>query len=64
MNTRSVLGDEKRKLETRIAQLEEDLEEEQSNMELINDRLKKSNVQVRTHTHICALSTHELVLQY
>lgn len=38
--------EEKRRLEARIAQLEEELEEEQGNTELINDRLKKANLQV------------------
>lgn len=38
--------EEKRRLEARIAQLEEELEEEQSNTELMNDRLKKANLQV------------------
>uniref|UniRef100_A0A8C0FS81 Myosin-9 n=1 Tax=Bubo bubo TaxID=30461 RepID=A0A8C0FS81_BUBBB len=33
--------EEKRRLEARIAQLEEELEEEQGNTEIINDRLKK-----------------------
>lgn len=44
---RSALADEKRRLEARIAQLEEELEEEQSNMEIINDRLRKSTQQVK-----------------
>lgn len=44
---RSALADEKRRLEARIAQLEEELEEEQGNMELLNDRLRKSSQQVR-----------------
>lgn len=43
---RSALSDEKRRLEARIAQLEEDLEEESSNMEILNDRLRKSTQQV------------------
>lgn len=43
---RSALADEKRRLEARIAQLEEDLEEESSNMEILNDRLRKSTQQV------------------
>lgn len=42
---RSALADEKRRLEAKIAQLEEELEEEQSNMEIINDRLRKSSQQ-------------------
>lgn len=44
--TRSALLDEKRRLEARIAQLEEELEEEQSNMELLNDRFRKTTLQV------------------
>lgn len=43
---RSALSDEKRRLEAKIAQLEEELEEEQSNMEILNDRLRKSTQQV------------------
>lgn len=40
------VAEEKRRLEARIAQLEEELEEEQCNTELINDRLKKTMLQV------------------
>lgn len=47
---RSALLDEKRRLEARIAQLEEELEEEQSNMELLNDRFRKTTLQV-IHSH-------------
>uniref|UniRef100_A0A4W5LWK6 Myosin-9 n=1 Tax=Hucho hucho TaxID=62062 RepID=A0A4W5LWK6_9TELE len=36
---------EKRRLEARIAQLEEELEEEQCNTELVNDRLKRALLQ-------------------
>lgn len=43
---RSALSDEKRRLEAKISQLEEELEEEQSNMEILNDRLRKSTQQV------------------
>lgn len=43
---RSALMDEKRRLEARIAQLEEELEEEQGNMELLNDRFRKTTMQV------------------
>ncbi|TWW69197.1 A Myosin heavy chain 9 Myosin heavy chain, non-muscle IIa Non-muscle myosin heavy chain [Takifugu flavidus] len=39
------IAEERRRLEARIAQLEEELEEEQCNSELINDRLKKSMLQ-------------------
>uniref|UniRef100_A0A8C9WA62 Myosin-9 n=1 Tax=Scleropages formosus TaxID=113540 RepID=A0A8C9WA62_SCLFO len=42
----SLNSEEKRRLDARIAQLEEELEEEQSNMELLNDRLKKALLQV------------------
>lgn len=44
---RAALLDEKRRLEARIAQLEEELEEEQSNMELLNDRFRKTTMQVQ-----------------
>ncbi|XP_061079986.1 myosin-9-like isoform X1 [Conger conger] len=37
--------EEKRRLEGRIAQLEEELEEEQCNTELVNDRLKRAQLQ-------------------
>uniref|UniRef100_A0A8C1XEY5 Myosin-9 n=1 Tax=Cyprinus carpio TaxID=7962 RepID=A0A8C1XEY5_CYPCA len=37
-----------RRLEARIAQLEEELEEEQNNTELVNDRLKRALLQVRS----------------
>lgn len=43
---RALALEEKRRLEARIAQLEEELEEEQGNTEIINDRLKKANLQV------------------
>uniref|UniRef100_A0A8C5AFT2 Myosin, heavy chain 10, non-muscle n=1 Tax=Gadus morhua TaxID=8049 RepID=A0A8C5AFT2_GADMO len=45
---KSSLLDEKRRLEARISQLEEELEEEQGNTELLNDRFRKSNLQVHT----------------
>uniref|UniRef100_A0A8C7JI19 Myosin heavy chain 11 n=1 Tax=Oncorhynchus kisutch TaxID=8019 RepID=A0A8C7JI19_ONCKI len=44
--SRSALSDEKRRLEAKISQLEEELEEESSNMEILNDRLRKSTQQV------------------
>lgn len=37
-----MLSDEKRRLDTKISQLEEELEEEQANIESLNDRLRKS----------------------
>uniref|UniRef100_A0A8B9TTP9 Myosin-9 n=1 Tax=Anas platyrhynchos TaxID=8839 RepID=A0A8B9TTP9_ANAPL len=43
---RALAMEEKRRLEARIAQLEEELEEEQGNTEIINDRLKKANLQI------------------
>uniref|UniRef100_A0A669BRL8 Myosin-9 n=1 Tax=Oreochromis niloticus TaxID=8128 RepID=A0A669BRL8_ORENI len=39
------VAEERRRLEARIAQLEEELEEEQCNTELVNDRLKKAMLQ-------------------
>uniref|UniRef100_A0A673CPS7 Myosin-9 n=1 Tax=Sphaeramia orbicularis TaxID=375764 RepID=A0A673CPS7_9TELE len=44
-DTLSLLTDEKRRLEARIAQLEEELEEEQINTEMVNDRLRRANLQ-------------------
>uniref|UniRef100_A0A671RJ69 Myosin-9-like n=1 Tax=Sinocyclocheilus anshuiensis TaxID=1608454 RepID=A0A671RJ69_9TELE len=38
-------SEERRRLEARIAQLEEELEEEQNNTELVNDRLKRALLQ-------------------
>uniref|UniRef100_A0A4W3JUZ9 Myosin heavy chain 10 n=1 Tax=Callorhinchus milii TaxID=7868 RepID=A0A4W3JUZ9_CALMI len=52
---KSALLEEKRRLEARIAQLEEELEEEQSNMELLNDRFRKTTMQVETLN--CELAT-------
>ncbi|XP_053308552.1 myosin-10-like isoform X1 [Spea bombifrons] len=47
---KSALLDEKRALEARIAHLEEELDEEQSNIELLNDRYRKYTIQVETMT--------------
>lgn len=44
--SRNTLQDEKRRLEARIAQLEEELEEEQGNMEAMSDRVRKATLQV------------------
>uniref|UniRef100_A0A671R901 Myosin-9-like n=1 Tax=Sinocyclocheilus anshuiensis TaxID=1608454 RepID=A0A671R901_9TELE len=46
----SLSSDEKRRLEARIAQLEEELEEEHLNVELVNDRLKKATLQAEQVT--------------
>lgn len=43
----SLSSDERRRLEARIAQLEEELEEEHLNVELVNDRMKKATLQVK-----------------
>lgn len=42
----SLTVDEKRRLDTRIAKLEEELEEEQLNTEMVNDRLRRTTLQV------------------
>uniref|UniRef100_A0A3Q4G4C6 Myosin, heavy chain 10, non-muscle n=1 Tax=Neolamprologus brichardi TaxID=32507 RepID=A0A3Q4G4C6_NEOBR len=56
---KSSLLEEKRRLEARITQLEEELEEEQGNMELLNDRFRKANLQVGTlNNQLC----HKLYL--
>lgn len=44
--SRNTLQDEKRRLEARIAQLEDELEEEQGNMETMSDRVRKATLQV------------------
>ncbi|XP_045562862.1 myosin-9 isoform X1 [Salmo salar] len=41
----SLTVDEKRRLDTRIAKLEEELEEEQLNTEMVNDRLRRNTLQ-------------------
>uniref|UniRef100_A0A671SRA4 Myosin-9 n=1 Tax=Sinocyclocheilus anshuiensis TaxID=1608454 RepID=A0A671SRA4_9TELE len=43
-------SDERRRLEARIAPLEEELEEEHLNVELVNDRLKKATLQAEQVT--------------
>uniref|UniRef100_A0A8C5VUM7 Myosin-11 n=1 Tax=Microcebus murinus TaxID=30608 RepID=A0A8C5VUM7_MICMU len=45
LSGRNTLQDEKRRLEARIAQLEEELEEEQGNMEAMSDRVRKATQQ-------------------
>uniref|UniRef100_A0A6Q2YEP3 Myosin-9 n=1 Tax=Esox lucius TaxID=8010 RepID=A0A6Q2YEP3_ESOLU len=46
----SLTVDEKRRLESRIAKLEEELEEEQLNTEMVNDRLKRTTLQTEQLT--------------
>uniref|UniRef100_A0A667ZP52 Myosin-9 n=1 Tax=Myripristis murdjan TaxID=586833 RepID=A0A667ZP52_9TELE len=46
LHTSAQVAEEKRRLEARIAQLEEELEEEQCNTELVNDRLKRALLQM------------------
>eukprot|EP00061_Rhincodon_typus_P012293 g37931.t1 len=46
---KSLALEEKRRLEARIAQLEEEVEEEQTNAEMANDRLRKANLQIPKH---------------
>lgn len=45
---RTAILEEKRQLEGRLGQMEEELEEEQSNAELLNDRYHKLLLQVST----------------
>jgi cell division septum initiation protein DivIVA len=47
-HARGTLLEEKRRLEARIAQLEEELDEEQNNAELNADRARKTAAQVCT----------------
>lgn len=46
--SRTAILEEKRQLEGRLGQMEEELEEEQSNAELLNDRYRKLLLQVST----------------
>ena len=43
--------EEKKRLEAKIAELEEELEEEQNTVELLADRARKSGIQVRKEQH-------------
>lgn len=47
---RTLLVDEKRRLEARIATLEEELEEEQSNAEVLTDRARKAQIAIEQLT--------------
>lgn len=47
---RTLLIDEKRRLEARISALEEELEEEQSNSEILMDRARKSQISIEQLT--------------
>lgn len=47
--SRSMMSDEKRRLDMKISQLEDELEEEQANVESLNDRLRKSQQLVGGH---------------
>ena len=53
--------DEKRRLESRISQLEEDLEEEHGNLEVWVEKARKNGVQVTYNTAVC-LSHHKYCL--
>ncbi len=60
-SSRNALSEEKRRLEARVSQLEEELEEEQNNSELIGERQRKSALQVLQmylHTHLSPLHSH------
>jgi myosin protein heavy chain len=46
----TLLLDEKRRLEARITALEEELEEEQSNSEILMDRARKANISIEQLT--------------
>ena len=48
----SMLADERKRLEARITQLEEELEEEQLNTEMVNDRMKRSIQQVKNTQYL------------
>lgn len=46
LRSRGSAADEKRKLEARIAQLEEEIEEERTQNELLMEKYKRANMQV------------------
>lgn len=48
--SRTLLVDEKRRLEARIAALEEEVEEEQSNVEILTDRARKAQIAIEQLT--------------
>ena len=51
----NLLADEKRRLEARISALEDELEEEQSNSEILMDRARKGQLQLeQTTTELAA----------
>ena len=47
LSCRNSLIEDKRRLEARISQLEEELEDEQNNVEILGDRARKNGLQVR-----------------
>ena len=47
LNFRGLAADEKRRLDSRIAQLEEEVEEERTQNELLVEKYKRANMQVR-----------------
>ena len=46
LNFRGLAADEKRRLDSRIAQLEEEVEEERTQNELLVEKYKRANMQV------------------
>lgn len=56
------MADEKRRLEARIAELEEDLEEEQVSAEMLNDRLKRATLQVSSSRGSACVLMGEVML--
>uniref|UniRef100_A0A8C2DL71 Myosin, heavy chain 11b, smooth muscle n=1 Tax=Cyprinus carpio TaxID=7962 RepID=A0A8C2DL71_CYPCA len=49
---KSGMSDEKRRLEAKIQQLEEELDEEQANMETLNERLRRSVQELTSELHV------------
>lgn len=60
---RSGMSDEKRRLEAKIQQLEEELDEEQANTEILNDKLRRSTQQASYYAFYPFQLGHLLVLQ-
>ena len=49
LNFRGLAADEKRRLDSRIGQLEEEVEEERTQNELLVEKYKRANMQVHGH---------------
>ena len=53
------MSDEKRRLDARIAALEEELEEEQGNSEMLMERAKKAQISIEQMTTELGMISHK-----